>query len=251
MDDTKSVFDSLSPKFAFYAGLVGGILLIGTIGFEVMLGLYVRGESNPSSATNTNNEPTQVVDNGSNPPPSQPAGELPPVTDADHVTGNKNAAVTVIEYSDYECPFCERFHPSVQQVLKEFGDKVRVVYRHFPLDSIHQKARPFAEASECIAKLKGNDAFWKFTDTVFSRGGAGAMTLEDLPKLAKDLGVGEKAFSDCQKSDDAKKRVENQYQGGITAGVRGTPGSFINGTEVPGAVPYEQLKQMVETALKK
>ncbi|MDZ4231730.1 MAG: DsbA family protein, partial [Candidatus Pacearchaeota archaeon] len=89
------------------------------------------------------------------------------VTDQDHIRGNSSAEVTIIEYSDLECPFCKQFHPTMQQVLSEYGDKVRWVYRHFPLDQIHPQARPGAEASECVAEQKGDEGFWTFADYVF------------------------------------------------------------------------------------
>lgn len=85
----------------------------------------------------------------------------------DNVRGNKNASVVLVEYSDYECPFCYRFHPSMTQVMDEYGDKVAWVYRHFPLVSIHPSAMPSAVAAACVSELEGNDAFWKFSDKLF------------------------------------------------------------------------------------
>lgn len=87
--------------------------------------------------------------------------------DNDHVNGDRNAKVLLVEYSDFQCPFCQRFHPTTKQVLDQYGKDVALVYRHYPLDQIHPFARPTAEASECVAEIGGNDAFWKFTDTVF------------------------------------------------------------------------------------
>ncbi|MEK7510134.1 MAG: thioredoxin domain-containing protein [Patescibacteria group bacterium] len=94
-----------------------------------------------------------------------PAGVT--VTENDHIRGSFNAPVTLVEFSDFQCPFCARFHPTVQQALQEYGDKVRWVYKHFPLDQIHPQATPAAEASECIAEQKGNEGFWEFADAVF------------------------------------------------------------------------------------
>lgn len=89
------------------------------------------------------------------------------ISDQDHIRGSVSAPVTIVEFSDLQCPFCGRFHPTLQKALQEYGDKVRWVYKHFPLDSIHAQARPAAEAAECIAEQKGDDGFWKFTDGVF------------------------------------------------------------------------------------
>ena len=90
------------------------------------------------------------------------------ITDQDHIRGNINAPITILEFSDLECPFCSRFHPTVLQVLKEYGDQVRWIYRHFPL-SIHPQAVPAALASECVAEQKGDEGFWQFVDTVFGQ----------------------------------------------------------------------------------
>lgn len=92
---------------------------------------------------------------------------VPEVKKDDHVRGAKNPKVYVVEYSDFECPFCKQFHPSLQQALTEYKDQVAVVYRHFPLESIHPSARALAEGSECAAEIGGEDAFWQYHDQVF------------------------------------------------------------------------------------
>jgi len=94
------------------------------------------------------------------------AAKLPKLTSSDHVRGDRNADVLLIEYSDFQCPFCQRFHPTAQQALDE-NKEVALVYRHFPLDQLHPLARPAALASECVAEIGGDEAFWKFADEVF------------------------------------------------------------------------------------
>lgn len=95
------------------------------------------------------------------------AENIQPVNESDHVRGKKDARISLIEYSDFECPFCARIHPRIQRVLDEYPNDVNWVYRHFPL-SIHRNAGPAAIASECVAQLKGNDAFWEFGDELFA-----------------------------------------------------------------------------------
>ena len=95
--------------------------------------------------------------------------DIPAVSEQDHILGSLDAPVKLVEYSDLQCPFCGRFHPTMQRVAKEYGDQVAWVYRHFPLESIHPNARPLANASECAANLGGNDSFWKFVDAVFGQ----------------------------------------------------------------------------------
>lgn len=97
---------------------------------------------------------------------NQPTLNLPAVNkDSDHIKGNKDAKITIVEYSDMECPYCQRFHPTMQQVIADYGDKVNWVYRHFPLTSIHPNAMNLALSSECVAELEGNDKFWEFVDS--------------------------------------------------------------------------------------
>ncbi len=169
------------------------------------------------------------------------------ITGEEHIRGNPEAPVTIVEFSDFQCPFCQRFHSTVQQIIEDYPNQVRWVYKHFPLDSIHSQARPAAEAAECVFEQKGNNGFWQFTDALFknqSRLGG------DLYKeLAQSLGVSINEFESCISSGRYKDHVEADYQEGIKAGVRGTPGSFVNGESVSGAVPYETLKTAIEKAL--
>jgi protein-disulfide isomerase len=95
------------------------------------------------------------------------AAKLPGLKDQDHVRGKKDAQVLLIEYSDFQCPYCQRFHSTTLQILKDYANEVGFVYRHFPLDQLHPYARPAAEASECIKEIGGEDAFWKFADMAF------------------------------------------------------------------------------------
>lgn len=169
------------------------------------------------------------------------------ITEKDHIRGNPKALVTIVEFSDFQCPFCKRFHPTVQQILENYSDQVRWVYKHFPLDEIHSEARPSAEASECVFEQKGNDGFWQFADRLFenqSRLGNNLYT-----ELASELSLNMSQFNDCLSSRKYKDHVEANYQEGINLGVRGTPGNFVNGQAVSGAVPYETLKAAVDKAL--
>jgi protein-disulfide isomerase len=97
---------------------------------------------------------------------AEQVAKIPPVSEADHMMGNSSAQVYLIEYSDLQCPYCQKFHPTATQIKEEY-DQLAWVYRHFPLDSIHPKARPAALASECVTELGGNEAFWKFVGEVF------------------------------------------------------------------------------------
>ncbi|MCA9363168.1 thioredoxin domain-containing protein [Candidatus Kaiserbacteria bacterium] len=93
---------------------------------------------------------------------------MDPVTESDNIKGNPDAGIVIVEYSDFDCPFCTRFHATMNQVVKEYDGEVAWVYRHFPLEQLHPNAKSVAIASECVAKLEGNDAFWKFADSYLS-----------------------------------------------------------------------------------
>lgn len=100
--------------------------------------------------------------------PKETVAAIRPVTDADHIRGSSDAPITIIEYSDFQCPFCIRFHPTMLQVMAEYEGRVRWVYRHLPLTAIHPEAEPAALAAECAGELGGNDAFWQFADGLFA-----------------------------------------------------------------------------------
>lgn len=186
------------------------------------------------------------------------AAVMRPVTKGrDHVRGNPSAPVTLIEYSDFECPFCKSFHSTVKKAVDESKGQVKWVYRHFPLDEIHPvKARKEAAASECAAELGGNDAFWKFADRFFELTPSNNKTDIDtvLPRIAGEIGLNEAQFASCLASGRHDRRVEEDYQNAIASGGRGTPWSIIvskSGKTYPlsGAQPYAAVKQLVELAL--
>lgn len=183
--------------------------------------------------------------------------KMAPIGAEDHIRGNPNAPVKIVEYSDFECPFCKRFHPTMQQVMKEYGDSVAWVYRHFPLDQLHPvKARKEAVASECAAEQGGNDAFWKFADRFFELTPSNNQTDIDtvLPQIAKEIGLDEVKFASCLASKKYDAHIEENVQNAMATGGNGTPWSIIvgkNGKQYPlsGAQPYEAVKQLIDVAL--
>jgi protein-disulfide isomerase len=190
-------------------------------------------------------------------PGAAAAGTVKPVDPkTDHIRGDKNAKVFVIEYSDFECPFCKRHHPTMQQLMTDYGGKVAWVYRQYPL-SFHQNAQKEAEASECAAELGGNDAFWKFTDKIFERttsNGTG-FALDALGPLAKEIGLNQQAFQKCLDSGKYAAKVAQDEQEGQAAGVSGTPGNIVwtkdgKSQLVEGAVPLQSLKSVIDPLLK-
>jgi len=181
----------------------------------------------------------------------------PVLKDRDHIRGNPGAPVTLIEYSDFECPFCKRFHVTAKKVVDESNGRVRWVYRHFPLDQLHPvKARKEAVASECAAELGGNDAFWKFADRFYELTPSNNRTDIDtvLPQIAREIGLDAGKFASCLASRRYDKRIEEDFQNAVATGGNGTPWSIIvskSGKLYPlgGAQPYAAVKQLVDRAL--
>lgn len=190
--------------------------------------------------------------------PTEPVvGPVKPLKAEDHVRGDRNARILLFEYSDLECPFCKRFHPTAQQIVDTYKGQVAWVYRHFPLDQIHRKADKEAESLECANELGGEDGFWKLTDKIFEVTPSNdGLNLEDLPKLAGEVGLNQSAFKTCLDSSKYADHVEADYQGGIKAGITGTPGNILLDTKtkktklIPGALPFEQFKQTIDNMLK-
>ena len=192
--------------------------------------------------------------------PEQPTADLEalaPITEDDHIRGNPNASLVIVEYSDFDCPFCRNFHITMQKIMDDYGANGQVawVYRHFPLSSLHPSAPYLAEASECVADLGGNEAFWTFADLVFMERGVNEMTdITRLPEFARTAGVDEVAFKECLDSDRMKAEVEADFNNATAVGARGTPHSIIViGDEkieiTGGAQPYENVKQMIDSLL--
>ncbi len=155
---------------------------------------------------------------------------IKPASAGEHLRGNPDAPIILVEYSDTECPFCKRFHATLGEMMNEYGKngKVAWAYRHFPLDQIHSKARKEAEATECAASLGGNDKFWQYLDRLYEITPANnGLDLAELPKIATQTGLNSSEFKTCLDSGRFAGKVEENYQDGVTGGVRGTPGNFV------------------------
>ncbi len=169
----------------------------------------------------------------------------------EHIRGNPDADILIVEYSETECPFCGRFHNTMLQVMDTYGKdgKVAWQYKHFPLDRIHPNARNEAEAAECAAEIGGNDAYWEYLDTIVE-GTVG----KDLEKVAEHIGLDVELFKSCVENDVFADIVDKHVQEGIGLAVKGVPHSVFktkDGREfaVSGAYPYEFLKLIIDMAL--
>lgn len=204
----------------------------------------------------------------------------------DHIKGNPNAKIVIVEYSDTECPFCKRFHETMHRIISEYGASgdVAWVYRSFPIPSLHPKAPKQAEALECATEQGGNDVFWKFTDKLYAttesnnsldigvynvpaevpigpdgqpyytqktpRSTTDAGQMSDF---AKELGLNVQQFEDCLQSSKYVDRITTDTNEVVAAGGQGTPHSImiVDGKQVPieGAQPYESVKALIDSKL--
>lgn len=160
--------------------------------------------------------------------------------------GPETAAVTIVEFSDFQCPFCGGLFPTLKAVEKNYSDKVRLVYRQFPLTSIHPFAQKAAEASLCANDQK---RFWEFHDSMF--GDQAHLTVDDLKKRAVDLKMNTADFNACLDSGAKAGAVSSDIEEGRKAGASSTPSMFINGRFLSGNQPYADIREIVEDELQR
>lgn len=238
----QSRFEDLSIPIAI---VFAGLLIAGAIFFS-------DSRSTGQEAANVNMQ-NQQEQGGKKAPVS-----VLKLTKEDHVLGNPNADILFIEYSDTECPFCKRFHTTMLQVMDNYGKSGSVawVYRHWPLDQIHPKARKEAEALECANEIGGNDIFWKYVDNIFEiTPGNNGLDASQLPVIAATVGLDTKKFNACLSSGKYAERIQKDFESGITAGVQGTPFSIVynqkTGKQMPvnGALSYEEVKTIIDRVM--
>jgi protein-disulfide isomerase len=220
-------------------------LAIIVAGALIAVALYFSGNKTPSTEVQL---PAAVTAEG-----------MRAVDGNDHILGNPNAELVIVEYSDTECPFCKQFHNTMKQVMDSYGKDgdVAWVYRHFPIDQLHSKARKEAEATECAFEQGGNDKFWAYTNALYAKTPSNnGLDAKELPIIASEVGLDVGAFNTCLSSGKFAAKVEADYQDAVKAGGRGTPYSLIitkkDGTKVPinGAQPYDSLKGTIDLLLK-
>lgn len=250
MNDTNSSGDS-SPKrpAAGSSATLGVPVAIVIAGGLIAAAVYFGGGGAPADLTAEQEvmvEPEAEV-------AGAVVGNIRAVTDEDHIRGAANAKVTLIEYSDTECPFCKRFHETAQQLVDEYPNDVRWVYRHFPLAQLHSQAQKEAEATECAGE---QGKFWEMIDLIYEITPSNdGLNLDQLPIYAEQSGVANIAqFNDCLESGKYTEKVEADLADAAVAGGQGTPYSVLigpDGKKVPinGAQPYPNVKAAVDNLL--
>ena len=181
------------------------------------------------------------------------AEEAPrPVDESDYIRGNPNAPILMVEYSDYDCPFCKQFHNTMIQIMDEYGVTGRVawVYRQFPIPQLHPNSPKISEAALCVGDLGGNEAFWEFSDLIYeSRDINEPTNVTKLPEYAEQVGVTRAAYTDCMDSGRMASVVTASMEDGYNAGARGTPYTILmvgnQQAVISGAQPYDTVKGII------
>ena len=165
--------------------------------------------------------------------------------DDDPILGPEDASITIIEFSDYECPYCRRWHQEVlPQLIEEYPDQVRLVYRDFPLTSIHANAVPAAVAANCAHE---QDGYWEFNELLFNS--EQGLSTEAYQQYAEEIGLDSDSFDECLESNRYEDEVMADFEFASQLGIRSTPTFFINGIALVGAQPYEVFKQLIDQEL--
>ena len=228
MTDTKKpelTYEERQKRESYYRivkklGLWSGVLLALALTFW---GLWVLSENDPSVGKKA---------------------DVSAVTERDWQKGGKDARVTLIEYGDFQCPACAYYFPMIRQLEGDFGDSLRIVYRHFPLSS-HKYAQISSRASEAAGK---QGRFWEMHDKLYDtqETWSSSKNVEELfAGYAGELGLDVDQFKNDLNSDEIKQKVGNDYDSGIKAGVNSTPSFFINGEKVKNSATYDEFKKLI------
>lgn len=228
--------------------VIAGALIAGAV-FMTMS----DGNTNANTSNNTDTQQQAQNDDG-------PGNEVDvrPVSEDDWIRGNPDADITIIEYTDYECPFCKRYHSTMNRIMEKYGKDgdVAWVVRHSPLEQLHPQAPTVGQAAECAGIVGGNDAFWEFSDRVFEAiPQQGSIDLQQLPQIAADIGLDAQQFSDCREGDQAKQAVQEDLQEAVEAqgGRPGTPFNVVvsDSTQIgfSGAVRFNTLDSVIQSIL--
>jgi protein-disulfide isomerase len=210
--------------------VVAGVIIAGAV-------LYTKSPATPSvlADQNTQNLPTQV--------------NVPAPKASEHIVGSPDAPIVLIEYSDFQCPYCTTVYPTIKRIVEESNGQIAWVLRNFPLESIHPQARPAANAAECIAALAGNDAFWKYADDVFNN--QSKLSTSYSRQVALSLGVDAAKYDSCVANETYGDKIDADVGDGITNGAQGTPYTVVYSKNyqaaLPGALPYEQFMAVIKS----
>ena len=212
-------------------------------GVVIAIAVYLTGNSGIQTTNNTSQQNTKTNSDVT----------VRPVTADEHILGNPNASIKIIDYSDTECPYCKQYHQTIKEIYTAYttSGEVAWVYRDFPLP-IHTKAENESEALECAADLGGNTTFWKYLDEIFSITPSNdGLDPAQLPIIAKDVGLNVTDFNSCLSSGKEAIKVKADYQDAINAGASGAPYTVFvtpkgNIANTDGAIPYDAVENYIK-----
>jgi protein-disulfide isomerase len=200
--------------------VIAGLLIAGAV-------IFTNGFSQSEGSKTASLK--DVVEQDLSDPNEQNGLNLSDIASEGNIRGNPDALITILEFSDFQCPFCLRFHDTMLKIMDEYPDKIKWVYKHFPLDSIHPFARKAAEASECAGD---QNKFWEYSDQLFDQ--QAKINPDFLKEIAQGIGLNTEEFNQCLDSGKYASLVEENMQQGLSIGV---------------TVPYEQLKATIDSLL--
>ncbi len=246
------------------AVIIGAIIIGGSI---IIVGKTVNQKIDDQSSALSAffSDLTGKKVNLNNKAPSAPSTQFTgkAIDSKDYVLGNAKSNVTVIEYSDPECPFCAQFHPTIKSMMNDYGNKISFVYRQFPLTSIHQHAFDESRAIACAGKIGGTKSYYDYMNALFDykfNKQTTQLTKTGKEDLANSIGLDMTKFNSCMNNNDTATEVNDSMADGVKAGVQGTPSTFVlvkKGSEyqvvamIDGARPYDFVKAAVDQALSK
>lgn len=247
---TNSVNDK-NAKFHFVFGFVSGIAIMSIITFIAIFMLMWSGYKNIEEkepvSINMEQKQAEAPEESIEEPEELSLIAPPSIREGEHIKGNPSANIEIIEYSDFECPFCANFVTSINEVFKNYSDQVKVVFRHYPL-SFHANAQKAAEAAECAGE---QGKFWEMHDLIFKANNDQQMSIGKWRELAGVIGIDVNQFNVCIDSGKYEAKVKNDFNEAQGLNITGTPTTFINGIPVKGAQPYEALKTIIDKELQK
>lgn len=219
----------LSPSVSI---LIAGVIIAGAVVF-----------SNTRSAATAQGQAQAAAQQA-----PTTATHVPPPSASDHIIGSPNAPLVLIEYSDFQCPFCAMLDPTLKRIVAENNGQIAWVYRFLPLTSIHPEAQPSAIASECVAEQLGNDGFWKFADAMFSNQAKMGSTYYE--EVAKTLGADMTKFKSCVASEKYLSKINADAKDAMDNGGQGTPFTIFYDAKgqvgIAGALPYETFTSVIK-----
>jgi len=241
------IYVGIATVLSFIAGMAVRSLLLGPMPYYVVASVP-PGAASPtptSPQAGTTPPPTPTTPSPTVAPPSPTVGIIQVSADDDPAIGPEDAPVLIVEFSDYQCPFCARSAlETFPQILETYEGKIRLVFRDFPLTSIHSNAQKAAEAAEC-ADDQGQ--FWAYHDILFQN--QQALDLDSLKAYAQQLGLDTDAFNECLDSGQYASEVQNDLAQGQSYGVTATPTFFVNGRLLRGAQPFSAFRVAIEREL--